>query len=156
EGGAAVILESEELAVRRGAHVYAEIAGHASRSEALDMRKVDITGDSLASTLQTALKHSGLIEDDIDYINAHGSSVPDYDLCDVNAFKSVFGSRAYNIPITSIKSMLGQAISVSGVFQLIASCLSLEDSVIPPTINHTSPDPACDLDFVPNHARRCR
>lgn len=156
EGGGAIVVEELESALRRRAPIYAEISGYASSSEAIDMRNVDRSGDTLARTIERALHQAGLDPSGIDYINSHGSSLPDYDICDVNAFKTVFGPRVYNIPISSIKSMLGQAVSVSGMFQVISSCLSIQTSIAPPTINQQVPDPQCDLDFVANQARTCR
>lgn len=156
EGGGAIVVEELESALRRRAPIYAEISGYASSSEAIDMRNVDRSGDTLARTIERALHQAGLDPSAIDYINSHGSSLPDYDICDVNAFKAVFGPRVYNIPISSIKSMLGQAVSVSGMFQVISSCLSIQTSIAPPTINQQVPDPQCDLDFVANQARTCR
>jgi 3-oxoacyl-[acyl-carrier-protein] synthase II len=156
EGGGAVVLEEMEFARGRGAPIYAEVAGYASATEQTDMRKTDTTGETLAAAIRRALRNAGIHESEIDYVNAHGSSVPDYDICDTNAFKTVFGHKVFNIPISSIKSMLGQAISVSGMFQVISSCLAIRDSIIPPTINQEVPDPLCDLDYVPNKARTCR
>ncbi len=156
EGGGAVVLEEMEFARGRGAPIYAEVAGYTSATEQTDMRKTDTTGETLAAAIRRALRNAGIHELEIDYVNAHGSSVPDYDICDTNAFKTVFGDKVFNIPISSIKSMLGQAISVSGMFQVISSCLAIRDSIIPPTINQEVPDPLCDLDYVPNKARTCR
>ncbi len=156
EGGGAVVLEEMEFAQARGAPIYAEVLGHASTSEGIDMRKTDTSGVTLAAAIRLALRKAMAHESEIDYINAHGSSLADYDVCDTNAFKIVFGERIYNIPISSIKSMLGQAVSVSGVFQVISSCLTIRDSIVPPTINQEFPDPLCDLDYVPNKSRACR
>jgi 3-oxoacyl-[acyl-carrier-protein] synthase II len=103
-----------------------------------------------------ALSASDLGPLDIDHINAHGNAMPDYDIAETNAFKSVFGSSIYSIPVSSIKSMIGQALAVAGTMQAVSTCLSLQCSVIPPTINYDTPDPQCDLDYVPNHARRAR
>jgi len=156
EGGGAVVLEEMEFAQTRGAPIYAEVVGYASTSEGIDMRKVDASGATLAAAIRLALRNAKTHESEIDYINAHGSSLPDYDVCDTNAFKTVFGERIYNIPISSIKSMLGQAVSVSGVFQVISSCLTIQHAIVPPTINQEVPDPRCDLDYVPNKSRVCR
>lgn len=156
EGGGAVVLEELEFAQERGAPIYAEVLGYASASEGIDMRKTDTSGAILAGAIRRAIRNAGLEKSEIDYINAHGSSVPDYDICDTNAFKKVLGKQVYNIPISSIKSMLGQAVSVSGIYQVVASCLTIRDSLVPPTINQEVPDPLCDLDYVPNKSRTCR
>jgi 3-oxoacyl-(acyl-carrier-protein) synthase len=110
----------------------------------------------MASAISTAIRQAGLIPDSIDHVNAHGSSLPDYDICDTNAFKEAFGSHAYRIPISSIKSMIGQPISAAGTIQAAAACLSIRDQVVPPTINQEVPDPRCDLDYVPNFSRTAR
>jgi 3-oxoacyl-(acyl-carrier-protein) synthase len=99
------------------------------------MRETNVDGRLMATVIGTAVARAGIPHSAIDYINAHGSALPDFDVCDTNAFKAAFGERAYQIPITSIKSMIGQAISASGLFQVIAACLSLRHHVLPPTIN---------------------
>jgi 3-oxoacyl-[acyl-carrier-protein] synthase II len=156
EGAATLILEDLDIARDRGAHIYAEILGHGSASEAIGMRKGDLSGKRMASAISTAIRQAGLMPDSIDHVNAHGSSLPDYDICDTNAFKEAFGSHAYRIPISSIKSMIGQPISAAGTIQAAAACLSIQDQVVPPTINQEVPDPRCDLDYVPNVSRTAR
>lgn len=156
EGGGAVVLESLESALHRGASTYAEVLGYGIASEALHLRKVDFSGAALVQAIRQALATAHLSPSDIDYVNSHGNSLPDYDVCETNAFKTAFGQRAYSIPISSIKSMIGQAISASGTFQAVASALTIRHGVIPPTINYDTPDPACDLDYVPNRARVAR
>jgi 3-oxoacyl-(acyl-carrier-protein) synthase len=93
---------------------------------------------------------------DIDYINAHGNAMPDYDIAETSAFKEVFREMVYKIPVSSIKSMIGQSLAASPMFQTISSCLTIRDSIIPPTINYEYPDPDCDLDYVPNKSRSAR
>jgi len=156
EGAATVILEELEAAKARGATIYGEILGHGAASEALGMRKGDIEGRAMAAAITRAIERSGLRPIDIDHINAHGSSLPDYDICDANSFKLALGPHAYRIPITSIKSMIGQPVSAAGALQTVAACLSLVHQRVPPTINQEFPDPACDLDFVPNKSRVAR
>jgi len=156
EGGAILILEDLTFALDRGARIYAEVLGHASASEALSMRKLDLSGRTMASTILGAIGQANLSTEDIDHVNAHGSSLPDYDVCDTEAFKHALGSRAYSIPISSIKSMLGQPVSGAGVFQTAAACLTIQHQLVPPTINQEVPDPQCDLDYVPNHFRVAR
>jgi 3-oxoacyl-[acyl-carrier-protein] synthase II len=156
EGGGALVLEDLSFARDRGAEIYAEIAGYAAAGEGADMRKSEPTGAALASAIRRALESAEMTPQEIDYINAHGSSLPDYDVCDTNAFKNAFGRSAYSIPVSSIKSMLGQAVSASGAFQAISSCLSIRENIVPPTVNQEVRDPLCDLDYVPNKARSCR
>ena len=156
EGAATLILEDLDTARDRGARIYAEVLGHGSASEAIGMRKGDLSGKRMASAISTAVRQAGLTPDSIDHVNAHGSSLPDYDICDTNAFKEAFGSHAYRIPISSIKSMIGQPISAAGTIQAAAACLSIRDQVVPPTINQEVPDPQCDLDYVPNVSRTAR
>jgi 3-oxoacyl-[acyl-carrier-protein] synthase II len=156
EGAATLILEELDFARDRGAPIYGEVLGHGSASEAIGMRKGDLTGRRMASAISDAIRQAGLTPDAIDHVNAHGSSLPDYDICDTNAFKEAFGSHAYRIPISSIKSMIGQPISAAGTLQAAAACLSIRDQLVPPTINQEVPDPACDLDYVPNTSRTAR
>jgi 3-oxoacyl-[acyl-carrier-protein] synthase II len=156
EGGGAVVLETFEGALNRGAPIYAEVTGYGVTSEALHLRKRDTTGSALADAINVALRGSGLRTSDVDYINAHGNSMLDNDRAETNAFKLAFGQGAYAIPISSIKSMIGQPIAASGILQAIATALSISHGVIPPTINYKVPDPDCDLDYVPNTARVSR
>ncbi len=156
EGGGAVVLESLDSAQDRGAPIYAEVLGYGIASEAVHLRKVDLSGSALVHAIRQALGDAQLTPSDIDYINSHGNSLPDYDLCETNAFKAAFGQQAYSIPISSIKSMIGQPIAASGTFQAIASALTIRHGIIPPTINYETPDPDCDLDYVPNRARVSR
>jgi 3-oxoacyl-[acyl-carrier-protein] synthase II len=156
EGGAVVILENLDAAVARGATIYAEVLGHNAASEAIGMRKGDLTGQVMAETIRRAIRNADLLPEDIDHINAHGSSLPDFDICDTKAFKGALGDQAYRIPISSIKSMIGQPVSAAGVFQTAAACLSIRHQEVPPTINQEVPDPQCDLDYVPNLSRAAR
>ena len=114
------------------------------------------SGQTIARAMQNALDSANLIAEDIDYINAHGCSLPNYDVSETNAIKIVFKDRAYRIPISSIKSMIGQSLAPSSGFQMISSCLTLRDDILPPTINYDYPEPDCDLDYVPNTARHNR
>jgi 3-oxoacyl-(acyl-carrier-protein) synthase len=136
--------------------VYAEVVGFGNANESGHIRKVDLNGQALALALRQALTMAHMASSEIDYINAHGNALADYDIAETNAFKNVFGLGAYNIPISSIKSMIGQSLGVSGIFQVASSCLALDHGLLPPTINYDSPDPDCDLDYVPNVARRAR
>jgi 3-oxoacyl-[acyl-carrier-protein] synthase II len=156
EGAATVVLEDFDFAVNRGATIYAEVLGHAAASEAIGMRKGDIEGTVMATALSAAIADAQLTAVDIDHINAHGSSLPDYDVCDTNGFKKALGRHAYSIPIVSIKSMIGQPISAAGALQAVCACLSIANQTVPPTINQEVADPKCDLDYVPNCARTAR
>jgi 3-oxoacyl-[acyl-carrier-protein] synthase II len=156
EGAGTLVLEDLEYALSRGARIYAEILGHAAASEAIGMRKGDLEGNVMAATLASAIADARLTSLDIDHINAHGSSLCDYDICDTNGFKKALGRHAYSIPTVSIKSMIGQPVSAAGALQAISSCLSIVNQVVPPTINQEISDPKCDLDYVPNKARTAR
>ena len=113
------------------------------------MRKGDPSGQVMANAIAMAIRNAHLRPSDIDHVNAHGSSLPDYDLCDSNAFKAALGPHAYRLPITSIKSMIGQPVSAAGALQTVAASLSIQAQMAPPTINQEVPDPQCDLDYVP-------
>jgi 3-oxoacyl-[acyl-carrier-protein] synthase II len=156
EAGVTLILEDYEFALDRGANVYAEILGYGAASEAIGMRKGDTSGQILANAVLSAIQNADLGPSDIDHINSHGSSLPDYDVCDTNAFKIALGSHAYRVPVTSIKSMIGQPVSAAGGLQIAAACLAIEHQLVPPTINQEVPDPQCDLDYVPNFSRVAR
>jgi 3-oxoacyl-[acyl-carrier-protein] synthase II len=156
EGAATLILEDLEFALARGAEIYAEILGYSSASEALGMRRGDLTGKVMGDILSGAIAKAGLTPSDIDHINAHGSSLPDFDICDSNAFKLALGPIAYKVPISSIKSMIGQPFSAAGALQTAAACMSIQQNHVPPTINQEVPDPNCDLDYVPNVSRTAR
>ena len=132
------------------------VLGHGSASEAIGMRKGDPSGQVMANAISMAIRNAHLAPTDIDHINAHGSSLPDYDICDSNAFKTSLGPHAYRVPITSIKSMIGQPVSAAGAFQTAAASLSIKTQCVPPTINQDVQDPLCDLDYVPNAPRIAR
>ncbi|KKO19257.1 MAG: beta-ketoacyl-[acyl-carrier-protein] synthase II [Candidatus Brocadia sp.] len=154
EGGAAVVIEELNHARDRGATIYAEIVSYASTCDALDVVRVDVSGQALVSALEHALVSGRMKKEVIDYICAHGNAIPTYDISETNAFKTFFGTHAYKIPISSIKSMTGQAYAAGGGFQVVATSLCLRNGFVTPTINLDTPDPLCDLDYVPLHARR--
>jgi 3-oxoacyl-[acyl-carrier-protein] synthase II len=156
EGAGAVVVEELQSAMDRGAPIYAEVNGFGSASEALNLRKGDLTGNGLARAIRQALISGGCSPDSIDYINSHGNSLPENDLAETNAYKDAFGARAYSVPISSIKSMIGQPIAASGILQGISTALTVLHDTIPPTMNYSTPDPQCDLDYVPNHSRVAR
>lgn len=153
EGCAVVILESMAHAVRRGARIYAEVLGHSSSSDAFHVAALDPEGRGAIRAMRWALQDAHLNPEDIDYINAHGTSTPANDLMETQAIKHIFGEHAYNIPVSSTKSMLGHALAGSGAIEVVVCAMSLCDQVIHPTINYEFPDPECDLDYVPNAAR---
>ena len=154
EGGASIAIEELNHALDRGANIYAEIVSYATSCEAQDVFHVEMTGQTLVSALEQALIAGKVSKEEIDYICAHGNAIRSYDVAETNAFKAFFGNHAYKIPISSIKSMTGQAFAAGGGFQVVATSLSLKNGLIPPTINLDAPDPLCNLDYVPLHARR--
>ncbi len=156
EGAGAVVIETLESALDRGATVYAEVTGYGLSSEALHIRKRDETGASLAQAIRLALESADLSSVAIDYINSHGNSMQESDRNETTAIKLAFGKRAYSIPISSIKSMIGQPVAASGILQAISTALAIYHGVVSPTINYETPDPDCDLDYVPNQSRVCR
>ena len=156
EAGAAVVLEELNHALERGATIYGEILGFASVAEAKKTVAVEMSGETIARAIAAALRSANLPISAIDYINAHGNSMVDYDISETNGFKLALGDHAYRTPISSVKSMMGQSLAPASGLQMISSCLTLRDDIIPPTINYEYPDPKCDLDYVPNTARRNR
>jgi len=156
EGAGAVILESLEHAEERDADIYAEVLGYATARDGDDMLRCDLNGADMARVMEIALCQAYLPKSRIDYINAHGVGLRDYDTAETAAIKTVFGRQAYNLPVSSIKSMIGQPFSAGGSLQVVASCLTLQQGYIPPTINYDTPDPSCDLDYVPHRARAAR
>jgi 3-oxoacyl-(acyl-carrier-protein) synthase len=153
EGAAFLVVEDAEHARARGARVYAEILGFASTSNAHHMTDLKADGESMAVTMERALDDAGVEPSAIEYVSAHGSSTPQNDLFETNACKTVFGSLAPSIPMSSIKSMIGHSLSSASLMALIATVGALRRSVIPPTANYEVPDPACDLDYVVSGAR---
>ncbi len=153
EGAALMVIESLGHALKRGAHIYAEILGHSSSSDAFHIAALDPTGNGAWRSMRWALENAHVSTEDIQYINAHGTSTQANDQMETLAIKRVFGEQAYNIPVSSTKSMMGHALGASGAIEIIACCMSLVDGVLHPTINYETPDPVCDLDYVPNVAR---
>jgi 3-oxoacyl-[acyl-carrier-protein] synthase II len=154
EGAAVFVLESLDSAVNRNARIYAEIIGYGNTSEALSMFKMDETGREAARTMATAIKDAGIKYSEVDYISAHGSSSYVSDIRETRAIKKVFNGHAHNLKISSVKSMLGHPLGVSGGFQTACTLLAGRNGYIPPTINYDMQDPECDLDYVPNEAIR--
>jgi 3-oxoacyl-[acyl-carrier-protein] synthase II len=156
EGAGLVILEELEHARKRGAHVYAELLGCGSTADAHHITAPHPCGAGAAQAMKLALKDARLNPEDIQYVNAHGTSTPLGDEAETKAMKDVFGPHAYKLAISSTKSMLGHLLGASGGVELIATVLSIQHGVVHPTINYDTPDPACDLDYVPNTAREMR
>ncbi len=156
EGAGMLVLEEYEHAKKRGAHIYGEILGHGMTCDAYHMTAPEPEGKEAARAMELALKSSGVNIDDIDYINAHGTSTPLNDKTETLIIKKVFGPKAYQVPISSAKSMIGHLIGAAGSVELIATLLAMEHQIIPPTINYITKDPECDLDYVPNEARKAK
>jgi beta-ketoacyl-acyl-carrier-protein synthase II len=156
EGAAALVLESLESAQSRGAHIYAEIAGHASSSDAFHVAAPDPSGAGALRTMKRALADAGVAPAEVQYINAHGTSTPANDAVETLAIKLLFGEGAYSIPISSTKSMIGHPMGASGAIEAVVCALTLDRGMIHPTINLEEPDPECDLDYVPGVARAAK
>jgi 3-oxoacyl-[acyl-carrier-protein] synthase II len=154
EGAGILILESLEHAQARGAKPLAEIIGWGVSSDAFHLVQPDDEGRGAAKAMKWAMKDAGVGIKDIDYINAHGTSTPINDKSETLAVKAVFGEQARSVPISSTKSMIGHSLGAAGALEAIASICTIRDGVIHPTINHETPDPDCDLDYVPNVARK--
>jgi 3-oxoacyl-[acyl-carrier-protein] synthase II len=156
EGAGMVILEELEHAKRRGARIYGEVAGYGSTADAYRVTDVHPEGRGAVACMEMALKDAATNPNEIDYINAHGTSTEVNDRVETLAIKQSFGSQAYKIPVSSIKSMMGHLIAAAGSVEAITCLLCIRDGVIPPTMNYSTPDPSCDLDYVPNAARKQR
>jgi 3-oxoacyl-[acyl-carrier-protein] synthase II len=153
EGAAVVVLEEREHALRRGVRIYGELVGYGATADAYHITSPAPEGEGNARSMRMALAGAGLKPTDIDYINAHGTSTQPNDREETAAIKQVFGDHAYKLMVSSTKSMSGHLLGAAGSFEAIACLLALRDGCIPPTINYTTPDPALDLDYVPNEAR---
>jgi 3-oxoacyl-[acyl-carrier-protein] synthase II len=153
EGAGMLVLEELSHARRRGAHIHAEVIGYGSTADAFRITDTHPEGRGAIEAMQLALRDAKVGTGEIDYINAHGTSTVVNDKIETLAIKKVFGDRSYRIPVSSIKSMLGHLIAAAGAVELAVCALAMHDNVVPPTINYTTPDPDCDLDYVPNEAR---
>ena len=153
EACAVLVVESLKSARARGARIHAEILGQSSSSDAYHIAAPDPTGAGACRAIRWALDDAGVAPDEVDYINAHGTSTPANDLAETNAIKQVFGARAKSVPISSTKSMIGHPMGAAGAVEAVVCALTLENGVIHPTVNYDVPDPECDLDYVPNVKR---
>ncbi len=151
EGAAVLLLEEYEVARKRGARIYAELAGYGANSDASHITQPSVEGPARA--MQLALDDAGLNPEEVDYINAHGTATRVNDVVETRAIKQVFGARAGKISVSSTKSMHGHVMGASGAIELVATVEALRRGVLPPTANYSKPDPDCDLDYVPNQAR---
>lgn len=153
EGGGAVILETEEHALKRGADIKAELAGYANNTDAYHTVAPHPEGEGAAACMKRALESAGMQPDSIEYINAHGTSTPKGDAAEITAIKKVFGSYASKLAVSSTKGATGHLMGAGGITEMIACIQAVRTGILPPTINYKTPDPLCDLDIVPNKAR---
>jgi len=156
EGAGILVLENLTHAQKRGANILAEVIAYGASADAYHITQPIENGEGAARAMQVALNKAGLATTEVDYINAHGTSTPLNDRVETKAIKSVFGDHAYNIPISSTKSMIGHLIGGAGAVEATICIMAIQHGLIPPTINLTHPDPECDLDYVPNVARRAK
>lgn len=154
EGAGMIVLEELEHARGRGSHIYAELAGYGITADAHHPTASSVDGPARAMAL--ALRDARVHPQQVDYVNAHGTSTPHNDLNETRAIKHAFGAHAYRLAVGSTKSMMGHLLGAAGAVEAVVSVLALERGMLPPTINYASPDPECDLDYVPNHARHCK
>ncbi len=156
DGAGVVVLEEYEHAVKRGATIYAELVGSGMSSDAYHMTTPSVGGEGAARCMKNAMADAGLNPDQIDYINAHGTSTPAGDVCETQAVKAALGSAAASVAVSSTKSMIGHLLGAAGGVEAVFSVLAIRDQVAPPTINLDNPDPECDLDYVPHTARQMK
>src|SRR5438552_856594 len=154
EGAAMLLLETKEQAVERGAHIYCEVAGYGLSCDAHHMTAAHPRGEGASRAITMALKQSGIAAEDVDYISAHGTGTPTNDRLETIAVKKAFGELAYKIPISSIKSMLGHTMGAASAIEAAVCALAITHQQIPATMNLHEQDPECDLDYVPNVARK--
>jgi 3-oxoacyl-[acyl-carrier-protein] synthase II len=153
EGAGVLFLEELEAAKARGAHVYAEVLGYGASNDAYHMAAPDPESVGVVEMMRQALDRAGIKPQEVDYINAHGTSTPLGDAAETKAIKDVFGDHSYELAVSSTKSMMGHTFGAAGAVEAIVCALAIRDQKVPPTINYANPDPECDLDYVPNEAR---
>jgi 3-oxoacyl-[acyl-carrier-protein] synthase II len=153
DGAGVVVLEEYEYAKARGAKIYAELIGYGMSADAYHMTSPSEDGDGAARCMQNALRNAGINPEDVDYINAHGTSTPAGDVVENRAVKQIFTEHSKKLAISSTKSMIGHLLGAAGGVEAVFSILAIQDQIAPPTINLQNPDPECDLDYVPNKAR---
>jgi 3-oxoacyl-[acyl-carrier-protein] synthase II len=156
EGAGIILLEELDRAVRRGASIYAELIGYGASCDAYRITDPSPDGEGAARAIELALRDAGLSPPEVNYVNAHGTATLEGDRAETLAIKRVFGSHAYRVPVSSTKSMIGHLVLAAGAVELIATVLALRHGILPPTINLETPDPQCDLDYVPHRAREGR
>jgi len=156
EGAGILVLEELEHALSRGANIYAEVVGYSLNCDAYHITTPVPGGEGAARAMQLSLKDAGLCPNQVDYINAHGTSTPANDVTETLAIKKAFGEHAFQVAISSTKSMTGHLLGASGGIEAVATAMAVAKDEIPPTINLDHPDPACDLDYVPHHSRQCK
>jgi 3-oxoacyl-[acyl-carrier-protein] synthase II len=154
EGAAILVLEEMEFAKRRGAKIYAELCGYGASADAYHVTAPAPGGEGAVRCMQAALADARVNPEDVEYVNAHGTSTPYNDLYETMAIKTVFKNHAKKMMVSSTKSMTGHLLGAAGAIESLFSVLAIRDGVVPPTINYTTPDPECDLDYVPNTARK--
>jgi 3-oxoacyl-[acyl-carrier-protein] synthase II len=153
EGAGIVVLEDLDHALARGAHIYAEVIGYGASNDAHHMAQPDPESRGVIEMMTAAIRRAGIQPSDVGYINAHGTSTPLGDLAETNAIKAVFGDHAYKLAVSSTKSMTGHCFGAAGAIEAMMCVKAVETGILPPTINYRTPDPECDLDYVPNEAR---
>jgi 3-oxoacyl-[acyl-carrier-protein] synthase II len=153
EGAGVLIFEELDHARKRGAHIYGEVVGFGMTADAYHLTDPDPDGRALSKAIKDALRSGGVLPEEIDYINPHGTSTYLNDKVETKAIKDAFGKQAYRIPISSTKSIIGHLMGAAGGVEVISVLLAIEKGIIHPTLNYESPDPECDLDYVPNEAR---
>jgi 3-oxoacyl-[acyl-carrier-protein] synthase II len=156
EGAGVIVLEELEHAKQRGAKIYCELAGYGNTADAYHLTAPSPNGEGAARCMKMALRNGGLNIEDISYINAHGTSTPQGDVCETQAIKTVFGERAKKIAVSSTKGATGHMLGAAGAVEMTVCALAIKQGVVPPTINLQNPDPECDLDYVPNTAREMK